>query len=64
MAPREMECGRGAALGEHNPKCRLFMSPGEDRCGLLLGLGAGPLFLEAGFTVCPPPEMDFWRRFL
>ena len=56
---------RGASLSgsrEHNPKCRLFMSPGEDRCGLLLGLRIGPLFVEAGFIVCPSPEMNFWRR--
>ena len=57
--------GAGSSgFGECNPKCRLYMSLGEDRCGLLLGLGTGPLFLEAGFTVCPPPEIVFWRRFL
>ena len=64
VALRETECGRGAALGERNPRCRLYMSLGEDRCGLWLGLGTGPLFLKAGFTVCPPPKIDFWRRFL
>ena len=63
-APRETECGRRAALGERNSRCRLYMSLGEDRCGLLLGLRIGPLFVEAGFIVCPPPEIDFWRRFL
>jgi hypothetical protein len=40
------------------------MSLREYRCGLLLGLGIGPLCLEAGFIVCPPTEMDFWKRFL
>jgi hypothetical protein len=39
--------------------------PGEDRCGFLFGLGTGLLFVEAGFTVCPPSEMIFfWRRLL
>ena len=64
VAPRETECGRGAALGERNPRCRLYMSLGEDRCELLLGLGTGPLFLEAGFTVYPPPKMNLWSQFL
>jgi len=40
------------------------MSLGEDRRGLLLGLGTGALFLEAGFIVCLPPEMDFGGSFL
>lgn len=53
-----------AALGEHNQKCRIYMSLGEDRCGLLLGLGTRTLFVEVGFIVCPPPEMNFWRWLL
>ena len=47
-----MRNGRG--LGEAregsldcNPKCFLYMRKGDDRCGLLFGLGIEPLFMEA-----------------
>ena len=45
-------------------KCHLYRSPREGRYGLLFGLGIGPLFLEAGFKVRPPPKIDLWRQFV
>jgi hypothetical protein len=54
----------GDGSGECNPKCHLYMSLEEDRCGLLLRLGIEPLFVVAGFVVCLPLEMNFWRRLL
>jgi len=59
---RERVGREGGSEMLRNPKPRLYTSPVEDRYGLLLGLGAGPLFLEAGLIVCPPPERDLQRR--
>jgi len=42
----------------------LIYEPRENRCGLLFGLGTGPLFVEAGFVVCPPPKINLWRQLL
>ena len=48
-------------LGECNPKCCLYTSPGQDRCGLLFGLGIGQLFMEAGFEMSASGNRGFWR---
>jgi len=54
--------GRGEMV--KNPKTSLYIytNPVEDKYGLLLGVGAGPLFLEACFILCLPPEIDLRRQ--
>jgi hypothetical protein len=37
------------------------MSPVEVQRWAFSGLGAGTIFLEVGFIVCPLPKIDLWR---
>jgi len=59
---RERRRGPWRVGGEARVKCCLYMSPVERQRWAFSGLEAGPLFLEAGFIVCPPPKIDLWRR--